>query len=83
MKLYWQLVRYFLVAGALFGLAMGVLIVIATNGIVGLGYGVLAGALLMFGVPLILVIAGHKNRAAGGPNRCALGTAQPPDGAAL
>ena len=40
-----------------------VIMVYATNWTVGLAYGIFSGALLAFGVPLILLIAGRKQRA--------------------
>ena len=63
MKLYIKLVRIFRRAGVAFGFAMCVFMVYATNWTVGLAYGIFSGALLAFGVPLILLIAGRKQRA--------------------
>ena len=63
MRLYLQLMRLFLGAGTVFGFAMGILIAMGTNWMVGLAFGFSSGFLLAFGVPLILLIAGQKNRA--------------------
>ena len=63
MKLYIELVHICRWAGVRFGLAMCVFMICATNFTVGVAYGVFSGALIAFGVPLILLFAGRKNRA--------------------
>jgi len=63
MRLYLQLMQLFLGAGTVFGFAMGILITMGTNWMVGLAFGFSSGLLLAFGVPLILFVAGRKNRA--------------------
>ena len=63
MKLYGYLTLLFLPAGAMFGSLLGFLTGLATNFTVGLALGFLGFALLSFGTPLILLIAGRHNRA--------------------
>ena len=63
MKLYLQLVRLFRRAGIMFGLAVGVAMVIATDWTAGLACGFFSGLLLILGVPaLLLAFKGLANR---------------------
>ena len=62
MKLYLQLVRLLRRAGTLFGVAMGVAMVIATDWTTGLACGFISGLLLTLGAPaLLLAFKGLKN----------------------
>ena len=63
MKLYFQLVRLFPHAGIVFGVVVGVAMVIATNWTAGLACGFFSGLLLTFIAPaLLLAFKALENR---------------------
>ena len=64
MELYFQLVRLFARNMTILGFVFGMFLAISTNWFVGLVFGILFACLLTLGIPLILWIAGRKNRAA-------------------